>query len=382
MNGLVYTLLILSLFALFGCQKESNPLQTEFEPPSTETLKKVEIEQFYYDSVQISSSPQFTLSSKSVHLIQLGYVSNGQIFIMEEIKPAYVKSGSRYLLDFKARLGFDKTTLNVKLVVRYLLDDYSFADYDTTIALYKYPYPNAEVYLLYDDFLPDYLAPIQDFDIRGRSFFFHPYGPYGTYEYDLQTSDLRVVYDQYFGGDAICVDSDYVFIDIFHHWIYRFDLRTKSDPVEIYYFGGNGLIRGMEAAEGVLYVLYDKRNLYRLDYDGNLIDTLDYHQKLTTSFGFKDGILYSVGNDYELFRYDVNNQIFLEPKPLPVLRPDAVRIEDDYLYFSHYDKRFIGRVPLEDVLNFTGKIRVEKIPLKSFRKERISRSLNDQFIAN
>ncbi len=356
-----------STFFLFGiafglllnCQKQQMPLEVELQKPSASILNNnIVITQFNYDSVLVQNSPNFSLHSPKILRVQVGNVEKGRFVVKSDTIVTYQKMGNRYYPEFKCKIGFDLQTLIVKLQVRFLFNDNSFNDLDTVITLCNYPYPSAEVVYRYEDFMDENIlfAGVQDFDLKGSLLFFHPFGGYGAYQFDLAKKSLKYIYRS-FGGDYLALDENgrYLFIDDTHQLVVRYNVQQSQDSaVVIHSFLEKWLknkqfdIRGMEASDTYLYVLYGN-TIYQMDFQGTIIDSLPYFERHTYSFAYADGMLFSIDDD-SILAYNIQERRFTDAYPAPIKYVTSIKIDNGYLYFTYFKKEFIGRVPLEDVL--------------------------------
>ncbi len=345
---------------LLACQKQQAPLEVELQKPSTSILNNnIVIRQFAYDSVLVQNDPNFSLHSPAILRIQAGYVEKGRFVVKSDTLVAYRRLGDRFFPEFKCKLGFDSQTLIVNLQVRFLFDDNSFNDLDTVITLCNYPYPSAEVVYRYEDFMDEniLLAGVQDFDLKGSLLFFHPFGGYGAFQFDLAKKSLKYIYRS-FGGDYLALDENgrYLFIDDTHLLVVRYNVQQPQDSaVIIYSFLEKWLknkqfnIRGMEASDSYLYVAYGD-TIYQMDFEGNVVDLRPCSKKYIRSFAYADGKLFSIYRDDLIIAYDLKERRFTREYPAPIKYVTSIKIDNGYLYFTYFKKEFIGRVPLEDVL--------------------------------
>jgi len=350
-------LFIVFLVFINACKKNSTGIENQL-PPADNQLSHFQVTQFAYDSLQVCNNSDLLVASKSIKSIQVGYASNNTFFIAGELPAEYESKGDHYLLKFDLRIAVDKHVIYYPLKIRFIFTDCSFTDFDSTVNMLKYPYPNCAVFMDWDEFLlPPYGTSVQDFDLDDSLFFFHPYGCAGLYKYDMRTAKTYEL-SNYCGGDFISYDYPFVFLDEGHHYIYRYDLQadTANEIIRVGAYDLNNEILGVAAAGDKLYLManYSYPELYSYDYEGNSLDTLSltqgYHISIS-ALEYYNEQLFSVRNWSVISRYDLSTHKFLTDKQAPTEDTESVKIWREYLYFSDYDKQIIGRVPLEDVLN-------------------------------
>jgi len=321
-------------------------------------LNHFQVSQFAYDSLQIRNNSDLIITSKSIKSIQAGYIKNGAFFVAIEQPAEYEAKGKHYLLKFDLRFPVDTHVIYYPLKIRFIFTDCSYTDFDSTVNMLKYPYLNCDVFLNWDEFLlPPYGTSVQDFDLDDSLFFFHPFGCAGLYKYDMRIAKTYEL-SNYCGGDFISYDYPYVFLDVDHHNIYKYNL-TADTSYEIIYIGSGDLnneILGVAAAADKIYLIsnYSYPMLYSYDFQGNSLDTLSLTQGFHISISaleYYDNQLFSIRHWSAISRYDLSSNQFLADKKAPSEDAESVKIWRDYLYFSDYDKQIIGRVPLADVLN-------------------------------
>jgi len=315
-----------------------------------------------YDSLQIESAETFRLKEKSIELVEVGYLIDDVFCLVDEQKPTYSQKNGDYLLHFRFNLKLARETVFYNLRIRYLKEDYDFLDFDTMLTVIKYPYADAEFSFFYKDILWGMQWLVQDFDLDDDLIFLHTYGPGGLYQYNMNSKSRSALIEYYPSGDYISSDSNRIFVDMEHTSVKYYDLlkgELSAEPIISFSDTPHYDILGLEAANGILYIIWGRPDLYLFDYRGNKLDVIDYGV-YSYSLGYKDGVLYSLDAQNQILRFDVKQKKFLEPRPAPTSGIDAVQIEGDYLYFSDYYKKFIGRVPLKTVIDFNKTLPVHR----------------------
>ena len=213
--------------------------------------------------------------------------------------------------------------------------------------MYKYPYASAEI------FVTNAISPntccFQDVDRIGNRLFFHPTASQGLFVYDLSTGQTTELLF-YGGGDAIAADSPFVFCDIMHHGISRFNIVTNSVDLQFTLLSGSA-IAGLETYQGFLFVLTLPSQLNKFSYDGVLLDSIPYPES-TYFLTIHDSVCYSLrwqsAGDH-LTRFDLRTQQSLPDLPAPAWGGEGIKIYENSLYYCDWFKRFLGVIPLDSI---------------------------------
>jgi hypothetical protein len=291
-SKLLLPLLLFSLF--FGCEKDDS-ITGPADSPTKENLAKFQIVQVDYDSLLIKSDNDIILPKKAVERIFFGQKVNGVFTANDSLEPEYLPTNDSYYLDFQFEKKVDRSLSVYEYTLRFLSVNGDFIDVDTTAQMYKYPYQSAEIFLTFDQVFPiEYL--FQDFDLNDNYLFVHPLGPSGLYKYDLfsgQTEELLL----YPSGDCLAADSIYVFCDVDHVKIYRYNLVTDKTDLELDLSGLTySLIKGLDIYQGILYALFESSPSYflaKFDFEGKYLGQIEY-PKTTMYMAISNGILYSI----------------------------------------------------------------------------------------
>ncbi len=338
--------IIFPLIFLYSCK--SNPLPPKENKSINESVyHQILLTQTGYNQIKISNTDNFIISSQKINSIILGEKISGIFSGIDTTKPIYEQSGENYLVKFEFIQQFDSTLLDDTVTIRYLLNDNSFYEMDTAKVTYKYPYSSTEILVPWDKILISQAIDIQDFDIIDSSVFFHPYGPFGLYEYNLIT-DNTLLKLNYSSGDHLAASKNYIFCDVDHISISRFNIAL--DTVDLYkHISSNNSINiyGMCYYNNKLYVLTSDGKIIVYNEDLRDLDTITYSFNIVW-IAVKDSIVY--GNNYnEISRFNLVTKSFLTSVAFPTSDCEAIKIIEDKLYFTDYDKKIIGYVNLSDL---------------------------------
>jgi len=193
----IKTLFILSfLILLLSCTKEKSVTgpETPNTVPSQQDLAKFQIIQIYYDSLEIKSDRNITLSTKAVKKIILGDKKDGNFTGLDSLDPQFMSDNNKYYLNFQFKKKIDRTLITYDFTLRFLLDNNEIIDVDTTAQMFKYPYQSAEVFITVDEVLGGILQSknyFQDFDLNDNYLFIRPIGPSGLFRYNILSREAK-----------------------------------------------------------------------------------------------------------------------------------------------------------------------------------------------
>jgi len=320
--------------------------------PSSSLLENLVITQTYYDSVRVQNGTNFIVPFQNIDKISLGEKTDSGYVELASVKPSYTPLAQGYLATFKIEAQFDRSRSLLQLVVRYyFFDEGLIFDVMREISPLQYPYPSAEIFVTSSIHIDTHGNSFQDIDKVGNKFYYHPTGPYGLFEYDLDVLELKEVV-RLTGGDHIAVEESLAFVDNSHRTVDQYDFVTDSVTPSLIRFSSPTNIRGLETYNGNLYVMTDssKDNLRRYSYDGTLLEVMDYPNP-SAFITIDKGILYSYSsvNSDQLTRFKLSSRTFLTTIHVPALEGQGIKIAEGYLYYCDYNRRLVGRVPIEDI---------------------------------
>ncbi|NHZ85537.1 MAG: hypothetical protein GWP19_06620 [Planctomycetia bacterium] len=362
---------IIFFMLLFSCNK----LWPPEEPPVTTTVNELSDFQMIISdtgSVIFKNNDDLLLKNKDVKEIIL-ISKDGEIFEdLKIIEPTYAKVGNKYKLEFEITTPVEPEVYIKHYILKFNMVDDSYIDINKTAILYKYPYENAEIFMLPEEMvLLGGGGYIQDFDIVENYLYYHPYGPMGLYRYNLSMRTAPDTLRRYEAGDHIAVAANYVFIDYAHSRIERYN--TDSDSIDLIfdlsqiswadcdYYCSNLGIYGLAANNDIVYALvnnYDADDLsvIMFDYEGTFLNETPYPEFYGYNLEYYNGILFSYYYDledqvYTIKRFDLNSNSFLETKLSPTPSPDGISIVNGRFYYADYYRKIICSIPMADLMD-------------------------------
>lgn len=336
------------LIIIHSCKSNPvNPIESIVNPSSE--YHQISITQTDYNSFEISDNSNFILSSKNISSVILGDINSGVFSGKDTLQPIYEPTGDKFKLKFKFNETIDDTVLIYRFSLRYLFIDSENYDLDTFKITYKYPYQSTEILLKWSKLsvppIPDYPYPIQAFDIVDFVLYYHPYGPYGLYKYNLNTEQTNLLFD-YSSGNYITATSNFVFCDVDNVSIYRYNL--DSNKVDKKIIGKFQHIDGVANYENKLYVLDSNEDLSIYNFDLQLESTLTFPLSGGFSLTIKNDTAYC-NNIEKIIKVNLTTLDTLPSIKIPTSRCDAITIIGDKMYFTDYDKHIICSVDISEL---------------------------------
>lgn len=306
-----------------------------------------------YNLVQVTQQSGNTFKSRNIAAIGVGTKDSSIYHELGFARSQYDQSSGSYLITFDITVHLDSTEIDAPMTVRYYFADSTFDDVDTSVALYKYPYTSSQV-VVGDSVLRSvspWIDQFQDVARLGNKLYLHPFAAQGLFEYDLTSHSIRSLLD-YGAGDHLAADSVFVFCDVNHNSIRRYNiLKDSVDLVfwpfpQSYSYG----FSGMTTYNHKLYVsFYNVPALYTLTYGGTILDSLPPPNMGYYMTIYQD-ILYSVGpSDGQLSRFDLNAGTSLPPLKSPGLEMGGIKLYKDQLYYCDFFKGLVGVMPISDL---------------------------------
>jgi len=347
----IFILILLIIFS--GCENDITKIKGEFEQPSKAELEKLLIiEGADYDSLVIKNSENANLDGDYIRRIELqqGLIASGQFEAEETISVSYDSETKELEFSCPQKI-VDNSLREIYYTCRFFFMDSSFSDVYLRFFTYKYPYKSAEIYKTTDEILPEYDIHLQDIDFNKGLMFFHPGGPLGLYRYDKNNHSSILLYE-YPAGDCIAHESDYVFFDYGHTKVFRYNLLTGAQDLEINLSDQNFQdIDGMDCYQNELYILFKAPSgnyVAKYSLEGEYLASLPIH-KNTHFMTIDSGILYTHNYADTLYRFDLNTGEFLESRKLPAYQAEGIRIADGKFFFVDWYKKMIGIMPLAEL---------------------------------
>lgn len=321
---------------------------------SLENYHKIAVQLVDYDVVRITHQSGNDLKSSTVRQITIGS-KTGAGFTQLAVFPSTYDSVARtYNIHFDFTVAMDSSKLVQPLTVRYHASDST--DIDTSVALYKYPYASVEIFM--DSTL---VAPgsYQDVALNDQSFFFHTWSLDGLHQYNLVTHQSSNPYG-YYGGSHISANSDYVFCDINHHEVVRFNLNSATP--DLMHFGNRTvfLIEGLAVSGQSLTMLIFNGSQYLLNFtlDGVLMDSIPFPNKTPYFMALHDSVLYCKDEDYaldahgnQIMRFSLRTRTLLSNARSPSRTIAGMEVVHDTLFFCDPWKKFVGVMPVANLLS-------------------------------
>jgi hypothetical protein len=307
-----------------------------------------------YDVVQITHKAGLDLRSKNIHQIEIGKKKDTIFHQIATFPLFYDTNANTYLIRFELTIALDQTVIWFPLTIRYRSNDHTYTDIDTMIELYKYPYSSAEVFTDSELIYPNLY---QDIARTESKFFFHGWNSDGLNEYDLVTHQ-KTIYMFYFGGSHITANSKYVFCDINHKQVVRFNLATKIPDLTLPEIQNINLIMGIAIDNSSLLVLvnagltYGEAYLQRFTLDGILVDSMPYPESDSYFMAIADSVVYCklYLDDPQISRFNLRTRSFLSNVLSPARYIGGMEIYKDTLYFCDRWKNMVGTVAVADLL--------------------------------
>ena len=252
-----------------------------------------------------------------------------------------------YTLNINYRMSFPDTQLVAKIGVKFVLDDGNEHMVNRTINLYQYPYPSTKILLRWDEFIlrSFYYPDIQDFVYLPPKIYYHPTGPYGLYEYNMNSMETRLLYD-YSAGDMLGANSKYIIIDHWHSQLYRYVFSKDSVDKE-YDIGLD--ISGIACSDSLVFVAIDNPSrLLTFSTDLKLINSVDINYYIY-SMGYYNNYLYGGNLLNDIYKIDPLTGTIVQKETAPDRDVEGIFIYGENLYYSDYTKKYVGYTPIKDI---------------------------------
>ncbi len=363
----MFNLLIFLIFLLTGivssCKKEAAPVSSIDAVqvlPTNDQLRKIDIIQTDYDSLLVQNSPNMFIKSRSIQRVDL-YKFDGMHYVLAQTySPEYSGSYGSYHPNFKFRLKVKKTVLFYKFRLKYFLFNSSTLEIDTSATMCKYPYNTAEVYRTFADLpLPEdkKMRFAEDIDFEDGKFYYRNGGGYGIYEIDENSGNYRTLVE-IVAHDYIAVDSSYLYYTTGPSEICKINISNLNNSEFLHFkrgpMGEDSTIFGMEAENGKIYILTlggpTGDYLLEFDSDANFLRSYPYPAKTLALTKYGDR-LYSVDSYHSKIKvYNLKTQKMEPDLLIPSKDTFAIRIKNGFFYYSEFKKKYIGKIPLEDII--------------------------------
>ncbi len=340
----------LSLFLLFilfiSCEKEEITGQTPVQTLTREELQKlVSLELTDYHQFDIKNQADARVSGKIIQKVEFGEKDTGSFIADTTVEISYSAQGNEYLPQFTfSRSIFREQLRAYFFTLRFFFNDNVYADLDTFVLPYKYPYKSTEIFLdVYT--LTELTVPIQDFLIMGDDFYGYSYADAHVFRYNL-TSRVYKELTWLGGGNNIAGSSEYLFLDNGHMNILRYNIQKDTIDLQFPPYPGFGrYILGMCTDKNLLYVTLEDAASAE-----DIVKTYTFDGQSAGEFKIPwqgyylccaDSILYSVDYGGGILRYDLNSNLLLPEIPLPAESIDGIFVDKGKFYYADFDKNAI-----------------------------------------
>jgi hypothetical protein len=353
------TLFLAVLILLFSSCKHNPTGPTDDRPLiSSSDYSKVVLKLTNYDVVGITHEEGLDLRSSTVVRIDIGVKTPAGFARQLSSSSTYDAVARAYVIHFQFTVQMDSSKINAPLTIRYVSVDSSYSDIDTTVALYKYPYSSAEIFADSSN-LGNNPRNIDGISLSGSTFYFHPLNE-GLFAYDPASLNSTACWTGYYRGSHIAADSDFVFCDITHQSIARYNLTTNTADIPLPDLGSISFIGGMATYNHSLFVLvYGLYSTYleRFNLDGVLLDSLSYPSSNSYFMAIYDSVIYckdeasgSQTDAYQISRFDLRTRSFLSNVLAPAREIEPIAIQGNQLYYCNRFKNFVGVMPIADLV--------------------------------
>ena len=349
-----YLYFICWILFILNCEKDQSVNPELFIPNSDELSNLLTFQLVAKDSFNVfPTADAFLVRPYFTKIIFGEKGKNSEFTPLDTIVPGYLEIEKRFLIDFFYAHRAPSDCIIFDLEARFYLNDHDYRSTTLSIDLYKWIFPSSQLYFILGNFLkPPYFTGIQGFEIDKQHIYFHLLGAIGTYQYNFGQNNVEEL-TLYSGGDWLALYQNYLYMDIFHNNIYRYDLNTGIFDLNIT-VSEDGNIEGMDFKNDTLYVLYRNYNgmnpFLLLTYDVNLNPiTRENFESSGNSMTFYGNDLYIWG-PRDILRYH------LPTKKLDIVYKDldnsieSIQIVGNGFFYSDVDKSIICYVPLEDFL--------------------------------
>ncbi len=336
--------MISSALLFCTCKKESNPI---VPPDGRPVLTSAEYGQLVlsfvaYDTIRVTHQLGLDLRCPNVIRIGIGAKDSSAYVEAHSYATTFDPNALTHVIHFDFYDRLDSSKAFVPLTIRYYLADSTCADADTVVPAYKYPYPSTKIIVRFSSLAGLETEHPQDADRIGTAVFFHPTGALGLYKYDMTTGQITELLS-YWSGDFIAADSAFVFCDVNHNQVRRYNLNANQ--VDLIFPGLLDDISGMDAYNGFLYVADHFDVVRRYTYDGVLLDSASYW---CYCFTIRDSIVYTPEWN-TLKRLDLHTMKYLQSVLFPLRHKWGIKEYQGEMYYCDFEKAIIAAIPIADL---------------------------------
>jgi len=329
-----------------------------------------------YDQVRLFPAKRVSVSDSFIQAVYLGQGTEAGFTAWDSARVTYsIDHDNQIRPHFQITHVFERpNSPTPDISVRYRFKDGAFFDFDTTVALYTYPYSSAEVFFPYKRIFRDadhnwIGSRVQDFilfDNCDNCMYVHPFGPLGIGKFDFTTSQFSVQIN-YGAGNFFTADSGYLFFELGAYNLYRYD-PSSGTAASLWDSLGQGALQqifslsqfeeiywidGMTTWQHRLYVNLqgDHENnvpnhMLIFTYDGALVETLPFPRDVY-DITIYHGYLFANGLSSDtIYKMDLSTFEVLATATAPAEYIEGFDIHKGYFYYTDSMHYMIGRIPL------------------------------------
>lgn len=326
-----------------GCENSTSVNPTLSQSEIQEILKRVKIEQIDYYTIHFQNSDSLFINPSEIDRIIFGFFKNSS-FIGVDTLTAVHTTGNPPLLTFSDSLTVSDSLSDIAMGIKYILKNYNSFVVKKDFFLFSYPYQSTKIILGYSSFLA--IGLIQDFAYSYPVLYYHPTGPEGLYKINLETYEVTPIIN-YFGGDFMDGNNDYLFFDYNHYSIRRYNLHTNSPDAQNDLFDQGTSISGIAVGDSLVYLIATDGKLYTFDLDLNLLDIKNFANYYCLSLAYYKGYIYSVkygiDNRSDIIKGIAATGQVIDENKSPALYTSTIKIsKEGVLYFMQdFQKKFL-----------------------------------------
>jgi len=342
-----------------SCSKEESPVAVTPDIPTSDELR----EMVGYTIIDPDTVMVFANETVSMGQRYFQYLVHEAQDSYDTLEINYVGSSGAYFMDFNITIpAYDSEYI---LQLDFLQPDMKSVPVTISIPMYKYPVTESEILISGDALVdcPNIMSPdFQGFDFLAGDLVFHPRGPEGFYRINPNSLACEMIHEVIPSGDFLVAEAPYLYIDLDHREIEKYDLRNDSVIIK---FGSQIIpepIVGMDIYRDTVYVISDSwdaqsGSTYYLSLftsDGEWIQTEPFIYPVY-SFSIWESYLYALGIDpstylpEKVIRYHIHSGEIKMTNTLDIRNWFTIQIEDDLFYYVEYRKNIICFFPLSEL---------------------------------
>ncbi|MBT5363869.1 MAG: hypothetical protein HOL10_06370 [Candidatus Marinimicrobia bacterium] len=332
--------------------------------PNSADLKKINFEQVYYDSLKIISGDYFYLDTENVDFFIIGLNDSGRFLPIDtlpfEIETDPLK-GYKYSFNHTFQIPIHFLFAPISF---YVVTGDNEVSIDTLFPMYKYPYQNTQAFLTNENLMETIMTDkprIEDFDYDYPYFAYRYFGSSGMYVLNMET-----YHQENFGypsGTALSILGDSLFFDghnslvVFDIPNYSYDIDTGFTGKLLQLYWNDFSSMGIDVYNDTIYVggLFENQpnsgfGFKRYTLSGVFIDTL-HSQTWPYCFSIENNKVMTSWSD-KIFEWPLNEPQNISTYLSPSVNTSSAKTINGYVYFSDYDKNYIGYLPRGALIEF------------------------------